>query len=627
MPLDLATEEIRSALDRVLESSRFREAPRISAFLRFVVERRLAGEPEQIKETVIALEVYGRGSTFNPQTDSIVRVEAGRLRSKLRDYYLTEGRSEALRIELPKGTYVPVFHSTPAPGAPGEEPAAPGNPPGAGSRHAHRLLVWAAAVLLAALAGSAFYWYAGRTRPTAAPPPVRRIAVLPFTDLSEGHGLAYFCDGLAEEMIDDLSRVPGLSVLARGSSFQFRGGDADAREVGRRLQVDRILLGSVRQSGSKYRVSAQLVDASTGLALWTSSYDRSSRDALAVQDEIAREVARSLEVHLSARTSAARPADPAAYDLYLKGRYYYWKSNAEDEARALGHFEEAVSKDPAFAPAWAGIADVLASTPLRGIHVDQSLVDRARHAARRALELDPQLVEGLLAQAHLARTLDYDWRESERLYRKALALQPGAARPHNSYGVLLSLSGRFEEADRELREAARLDPLSMQVHSNLVLNLYRQRRYSEAVGEARKAATIDPAYRNIYSPMAAALAEMGLYREALAAVDALTRTSGGQLLDHHLALRGHILARSGDVAGARAVLRELENRAASRYVPKSALADLLLALGERDRALALMESAVGTREILLAGLLVSPHADPVRTDPRFVKITQAVARR
>lgn len=618
---------IRSALDRILGSSRFREAPRISAFLRFVVERRLAGEVEQIKETVIAMEVYGRGSTFNPQTDSIVRVEAGRLRSKLRDYYLSEGCDEAVRIELPKGSYVPAFEFCAPQPTPSEAPATTDPISATPRRGFSTRLVWAAlAVAMLGIAGY-FAWSARGRGAAPAPAPARRVAVLPFTDLSEGHGLAYFCDGLAEEMIDDLSRVPGLSVLARGSSFQFRGSDVDAREVGRRLEVDRVLLGSVRQSGSKVRVSAQLVDSSTGLTLWSSSYDRDSRDALAVQDEIAREVARSLEVQMSARAAAARPADPAAYDLYLKGRYYYWKSNAEDETRALNHFEEAVQKDPSFAPAWAGIADVLASTPLRGVQVDQAMVDRARNAARKALELDPQLLEGILAQAHLARTMDYDWREAERLYRKALALQPGAARPHNSYGVLLSLSGRFDEADRELREAMRLDPLSMQVHSNLVLNLYRQRRHVEAVEAARKAAAIEPSYRNIYSPMAAALAEMGQYRESFAALDSLTRNSAGQLLDHHLALRGHILARSGDQAGARAVLRELETRAASRYVPKSAIADVLLALGEKNRALDLMESAIGTREVLLAGLLVSPHADPVRSDPRFVRLTQRIARR
>lgn len=627
MPLGPTPDEIRSALACVLESSRFREAPRISAFLRFVVERWLAGEPELIKETVIAMEVYGRSSTFNPQADSIVRVEAGRLRSKLRDYYLTEGRDDAVRIELPKGSYVPVFEALQIPEPVNESASSEKPAPAALRGRPFARLAWTAVVVC--LLGVIIYsvWSARTQGSAAIPSPARRVAVLPFTDLSEGRRLAYFCDGLAEEMIDDLSRVPGLSVLARGSSFQFRGSDVDAREVGRRLQVDRVLLGSVRQSGSKVRVSAQLVDSSTGLTLWSSSYDRDSRDALAVQDEIAREVARSLEVQMSARASAAPPADPAAYELYLKGRYYYWKSNADDETRALNHFEEAVQKDPSFAPAWAGIADVLASTPLRGVQVDQAMVDRARAAARKALELDPQLLDGILAQAHLARTMDYDWREAERLYRRALALQPGAARPHNSYGVLLSLSGRFDEADRELREAMRLDPLSMQVHSNLVLNLYRQRRYSEAVAEARKAAAIEPSYRNIYSPMAAALAEMGQFRESFAALDLLTRNSSGQLLDHHLALRGHILARSGDITGARAVLHELETRTASRYVPKSAIADVLLALGEKDRALELMESAIGTREVLLAGLLVSPHSDPVRSDTRFVQLTQRIARR
>jgi len=614
--LGVNPESIRAQLDRVLRSTRFSDAPRISAFLRFVVEKSLAGERDQIKEIVIGMEVYGRGGSFNPQVDSIVRVEASRLRSKLRDFYLHEGQGDPIRIELPKGSYAPEFHET------GPQQVAVAAAP------KRKPWIVVAAACLAAVLGATAMWVLRKPLERVESAPVRRMAVLPFADLSEAKDLQYFCDGVAEDIIDNLSRVPGLLVLARGSAFQFRGAEADARDVGQKLQVDRVLMGSVRKSGSKLRVSAQLVDTANGVALWSSSFDRDTKDKLEVQDEIAREVTRSLQVQMAAKGGAAKaPADPAAYDLYLKGRYYYWRSTPEDEDRALGFFEEAVAKDPSLAPAWAGLADVLASGPTRGVKVDPTTVERARNAAKRALDLDPQLVDGLLAQAHLARTLDYDWKEAERLYRQAVALQPGGARVHNSYGVLLSLAGRLPEADKEYREALRLDPLSLQVMTNLTLNLYRQERYEEAVELARKGASIDPNFRNIYSPMAASLGGLGRTAEALATLDTLREKGSGTLQDHHLALRGYILARSGDRAQAQAVLNELEARAKSRYVPRAAFADVLLGMGENDRAFERMEEALAAREVLLAGLLVSPHTSRLRNDKRYVSLTARLARR
>lgn len=608
--MDTHTEsKIRAHLDRVLASARFREAPRISAFLRNVVEKTLAGRQDEVKEIFIGMEVYDRGPDFNPATDSIVRVEASRLRSKLRDYYLEEGKDTAVRITLPKGTYVPVFE------LPGQAPVVTA----AGPRRNWQWPAILGVVLLGVVAAG--FWFA--RRPGAAP----RLAVLPFEDLSEGREQAYFCDGLAEELIDDLSRIPGLAVLARGSSFQFRGPGVDLRDAGRKLRVDRILAGSVRRSGTQVRVTAQLVDAGSGVTLWSGTFDRESRDVLALQDQIAAEVARRLLVEIARKTPGPRRGDPEAHNLYLQGRYHYWKSTAEEEAKALRFFEEAVARDPNFAPAHAGIADVLASRPLRGLEQDRAAVERAKESARRAVELDPRLIDGRLAQAHIARTLLYDWGAAERLYRECIAQQPGAARPHNSYGVLLSLMGRFVDADRELREALRLDPLSMQVNTNLALNLYRQRRFEAAIEQAKQGAAIDPNYRNLYSVMAAAQAELGRYPEAVATLEVAKQKGGGRLTDNHLALLGHVYGRAGDRAKAMEVLAELERRAQERYVPRAALADVYLGLGENDRALGLMEEALQAREVLLAGLLVSPHADKVRLSLKFRGLQQRVARR
>lgn len=624
---------IRRHLAHIVGSSRFRESARMSGFLSFVVERTLEGRDAEIKEISIGIEVYGRGEEFDPQTDSIVRVEASRLRSKLRDYYLEEGQKEPWRIDLPKGTYVPVFRPTEIAG----ETASPAPPPPPLSQDPQTVAkedstahwwsgLWFLGLAVVLLAVAA--WLGYHDWKSAPPPQVRRVAVLPFEDLTESHELAYFCDGLAEEVIDSLSRLDGVSVLARSSSFRFRGRDLDARQIGQQLQVDRLLTGSVRRAGDSFRVNAQLVDTRNGVTVWSNRFDRKTGNELRVQEDISREVALALELNMRPESAGVKaPVTPEAHNLFLKGRYYYWKSTAEDEARAREFFEQAIALSPQFAPAYAALADTLASLPLRGKKATQAEIERARYAADRAVALDPEFVDGLLAKAHIARTLDYDWAGAEIIYQRAVRLHPGAARPHNSYGVLLSMMGKLDGADVELREALRLDPLAMQVHTNLALNLYRQGRYDEAVAQARRGSAIDPNYRNIYSPWAAALAESGRFDEALNTLDALSRIGGGKLADNHLALKGYIHARAGDRAKALAVLAELQAQSASRFVPRAALADVLLGLGQNQRALDLMEEALANREVLLAGLLVSPHSRAVRHDPRFLRLEQQVAKR
>jgi serine/threonine-protein kinase len=609
---------VRTQLERILQSPRFREAPRISAFLRYAVEKTLDGRADEVKETLIGMEVYGRGDAFDPQTDSIVRVEASRLRSKLRDYYLNEGSADEIRIELPRGTYVPVFQAE----RPADSPPAPARPV-TGTPKSSRVGVYLGCVLLLAfLAGGA--WYLRRVEPAQpAAASAQRLAVLPFQDLSQGHDQEYFCDGLAEEIIDDLSHIPGLSVLARGSSFQFRGPAVDVKEAARRLEVDRVLTGSVRSSGNRVRVTAQLVDPKTGVTLWSSSFDRDSRNALEVQEQISSEVAKALQLVVVGKTR--RPVNPEAQNLYLRGRYHYWKSTAEDDALAQQYFQQAVALDPQYAPAYAGLADVLASRPMQGLQVDLSMIESARKAATRALELNPDDIEGLLALAHIARTLDYNWKEAERLYRQAISINPGASRSHNSYGVLLSLAGRFDEATKEFTEALRLDPLSMQIYTNQTLNYYRAGRFEEAIAMARRGSTIDSTYRNLYSPWAASLAEMGRFPEALKAMEAVRERSNDAWTDNHLGLLGHIHARMGDREKALSILRELEQRSQHRYVPRAALADVYLGLGEKDRALVLMQEALTARELLLVGLTVSPHSSSVRNDPRFQAIVARIA--
>ena len=292
--------EVKAELKRLLDSRTFRAAERQKDFLRYTVEQRLEGHADRIKEYSIATEVFHRGDSFDPRLDPIVRIEARKLRLRLAKYYSSEGERDPIRIEFPKGGYAPVFrHVLIAAKAPKAAISEAG--PSTYRRAPSWKLVVAAILLLAA---AAIYWLGGDHRVPTAPSHVTSIAVLPFLTLGESREDDYFSDGLTEELIALLGRVPGLQVVARTSSFQYRGQTLDVREIGKKLNARTILEGSVRKYGGGLRITAQLVDASNGYRLWSESYDRELKDALAVQREISQAIVSALEGQLNGASKA-----------------------------------------------------------------------------------------------------------------------------------------------------------------------------------------------------------------------------------------------------------------------------------------------------------------------------------
>ncbi len=356
---------ILECLARILASAIFQRAQRQSAFLRYVVEQTLAGDPDALKEYQIGLKVYERGPSYDTRTDPIVRVEASRLRAKLLEYYDSQGRGDAVRILLPKGTYVASFEwSEPQPEV--SRPAAAPPPPQAGAAEDHSLAdrrVWIGLGLVALLVGALLFLYwtrFRRARPAALMP--RSVAVLPFRDFSSTSGDSEVADTLAEALSEELSRVEGLLVAGRTSTLRLREQTADLQVLGRRLNVGAVLEGSIQSSGRDVRVRARLIDVTTGFQLWSGTFDRSSVGIFAVQDEMARAIASTLRLQMGSRRepqeALTSPNRLAARDLFLKARQLHRRGDPALLMQAREIHLQAVKTDPAYPLAHSGLAHI-----------------------------------------------------------------------------------------------------------------------------------------------------------------------------------------------------------------------------------------------------------------------------
>lgn len=569
-------EQVRDALERVLASPQFAGSGSLAQCLRYCVERTIEGK------------------AGDPQADSTISHDAPQLRTRLRQYYTNGGRADPVRIEMPAGAFLPVFRLAATDEAP--------------SRKLPWRRVAAAAALVIGLA--ALLWWSPWKR-AARSSSVLAVAVLPFADLSEQHDLGYFCDGLSETLIDELSRTLSFPVVARTSSFQFKGAATDVRQIGRKLNATHILEGSVRKAGSQLRIMAQLVETENGYRVWSASYDRPARDIAAVQDEIAHSVAAKLEQKLVQSTArSSHTPDPQAFELYLKARALYRQSTPASEEAALELFQQSIKLDPQYAEPYAGLADAYSTLPLRGVMSAQESLSKSRPLARKASELDPQSLDAALALARIARVLERDWSEAERLCRRAISLNPGAERPHNVYGLLLSLTGRGEEALREFRLAERIDPISSQVKANIAFALYRMRRYEEAIAAS-------PADASGQLPRIASLLELDRREEAAQALDRIKGELENMGNVSHLAYLGYAAARLGRRAEAQRILRKLEEQARDSFVSPTAIGEIYLGLGALDRAERLFEEAYEKGDPLLWRLSATPEVDPLRNRPRY----------
>jgi adenylate cyclase len=522
--------------------------------------------------------------------------------------------------------------------------AGPLSRPAAGFLYRRHTLVLAGLAFLVVLAAVGLLT---RDRTPAKPPPVpseplpsggepssSSIVVLPFDDMSPGGDNEYFSDGMTEELINALVKVEGLRVASRTSAFAFKGKDLDVREIGSRLKVATVLEGSVRKEGNRLRITAQLVNAADGYHLWSETYDRELEDVFEIQEQIARAIVGALRVELASGSPVVSPASRTrnleAYNLYLKGRYFWKRRGEGDLDAAIRYFNESIAEDPAFAPAYSGIADTYNILWLWKPVAPSETYRRARAAALKALEIDSTLAEAHASLAQVKAFHDFDWEGSEREFRQALDLDPGYVPGRTWYALFLLTQDRVDEALVQASRAEELDPLWPASYSMQGRALYYKREYDRAIEYFGRALELNPRSRGTYALRGSAYFRNGEHAKAMAdfaKAAELAGFPGGDVQAGTGEGLAYVQAVTGLQAEARRRLAELERLAETTYVSPGAIAVIHIGLGENEEALDWLERSYETRDGWLHWLKVHPVFDPLRSEPRFRRLQEKVGLR
>jgi serine/threonine-protein kinase len=444
------------------------------------------------------------------------------------------------------------------------------------------------------------------------------VAVLPFLDLSPGKDRTYLSDGLTDEILNALAKVPGLRVASRSSAFQFRDAGVDVREVGRRLGVGAIVEGSVRIDSNRLRVTAQLIETKGGYHLWSQNYDRSIDDVFAVQEDIARTVATALGDELLddiTRPLIARGTNNTqAYDLYLRGRHQWNRRTTDGMWAALQAFQQATSLDPQFASAYAGLSDTWQLLPDYGNVPARDGLARAKTAALRAIALDSTLAEAYASLGAIYDDYDHDRKAAEAAYRRAILLNPKYATARQWLAIHLADEGRADEAAEEIERARRLDPLSRIINTAVGAVRYFGRDYASAIAEYRAVLDQDPRFALAWALMGRVYLVRGDVDSAVTSLRRSVELSGGDA--SYRAVYAAALAAAGNRTAADSAAREVLN-AQPGYVPFCELASAYIYLGQHDAALDLFQRAIDERDPAVKHLAVEPLYDQIRGNARF----------
>jgi eukaryotic-like serine/threonine-protein kinase len=458
-----------------------------------------------------------------------------------------------------------------------------------------------------------------RSEPTREP--IDSIAVLPFINESHDENLEYLSDGLTESLIVGLSRLPGMKVISSNSVAAYKGREVEPATAGADLKVRAVLTGSVSRSGDELRVVVELVDARDGRVLWNVRRSAKASDLVSIRQEIVRNVSETLHLGLTPErvATAVRPpsTNPAAYELYMKGRWYWNKFTRDNSAQALDYFNQAVDIDPGFALAHVGIADTYV---LMGWVPSSESYIRAKAAVEKALALDPELGEAHATLAFIKTHYERDWDGAEAEFRRSIELNPGYATAHHWYAAHLLARGQIENFYREIKLAQELDPLSATIDADVGQYFFFTRQYDRAIEHYRRNMTLFPNFFPTHLSMGEAYIQKGMYLEAAAEYEeAITLSKRNSL---PVTMLGYIAARRGNDAGARATIRELEAMKEERNVPPTRFALIYTALGDKDAAFEWLNRAYDERDIQTVYVNVNPLFDSLRDDPRFAQFVQ-----
>jgi TolB-like protein/Tfp pilus assembly protein PilF/predicted Ser/Thr protein kinase len=456
--------------------------------------------------------------------------------------------------------------------------------------------------------------------------PIESVAVLPFDNGSGDPNAEYLSDGITEGLINNLSQLPKLRVMARSTVFRYKGKDADPQKAGNDLQVHAVVSGRLLQHGNTLIVQAELMDVATGAQLWGGQYNRKKDDVFVLQEDLSREISEKLRLRLTGdeklQLTKHYTENGEAYQSYLRGRYHWNKRTPEGVRKAIEYFEQAVEKDPAYAVAYAGLADAYTYLSFFNVVPPREAMPKAKAAALKALEIDDHLAEAHVALGYISFQYDWDWPAAGKHFEQALVLNPAYARGHTFYPLYLSSLGRSQEAMTVARSALDLDPASPAVSHSLAVQLYLAREFDQAIEQCQKTLEMDPNFAVAYALLGQAYASKRMYREALPALEksaALSRSSASSL-----ALLVYCHARLGERRQALGTLDELQAASKQSFVPAYFFALAYAGLEDKDQAFTWLERAYDERFNRLAYLRVEALWDPLRSDPRFAGVLRRI---
>jgi adenylate cyclase len=565
---------VRDQLVRVVNSPGFVASARLCRFLTHIVNRTIDGDIDSLKEFSIAMEVFDRTSEYDPDIDAIVRVEARRLRAKLKAYYEEgPGTVDPVLIGLRPGSYVPVFRWLDT------QPAK------------HREEIGAT--------------LPGRTC----------IAVLPFVNMSPEPEQDYFCDGISEEITNSLTHLSGLNVIARTSAFHFKGASIDIREMGQRLGADLVIEGSVRKAGEQLRITAQMIRTESGHHLWSQTFRRELKDVFAIQEEIAQSVADLLQLHMPEVQGAMQPSAPNldAYTRFLQARFLIHQQSPEALHAALERLRKLIEAYPDYALAYSDMAAANGLLALFGVVSGREVYPEVKANAERGYALDPESGETCTVLGGLRAWFEYRWDEANGIYDRALKLQPGHARAHRFRAMALLCQADIKAAEAGLRRSAELDPLSASDCARMAYVHYVKGDYDSAAEDLRQSFELDRDYSE------ARLYE-GLRHFQQQRYDAVIQCLSPSVSPLDIGLLAAAQAKVGSLSRAEECIERLHQLAAQQYVTPLAEGFAAIGMGDLDLAFQCLDEAINHKTIFVNLLAVEPFYHPLHADRRFAKL-------
>ena len=462
--------------------------------------------------------------------------------------------------------------------------------------------------------------FRSRNQPPATSSTIRSIAVLPLENLSGDAAQDYFTDGMTDQLITDLAQISALRVISRTSAMAYKGARKPLPKIARELNVDAVVEGTVLRSGEQVRITAQLIQASADTHLWADTYEGNLSDTLVLQKKVAQAIADRIRIELTPGEQAGlkrlKVVDPQAYEDYLKGRYFWNKRTGDGLRKAIEYFNQAIAKDPTYAPAYSGLADsyALAGDWQYAVMTTKEALPKAKAAAMKALELDNTLSEAHTSLAFCLEGFDWDSETAESEFRRAIELSPGYATAHHWYAWHLALIGRKSDALSEMRKAQNLDPLSLIINADLAELLLIEGLSGEAIDQSRKTIEMDSSFALAHNQLGQAYLKEHMFPEAISELQKAVQLSGGSPTS--TANLARAFAESGNRTKATALLNELKARSSLGYPYAAAeLASVYMALGNKNDAMASLEK--GYEERFNPSVLLRPAFDPLRSDPAF----------